>query len=497
MSTRNLPTCLLLLLLTLCTLPAYAHVGSKDIFEEVSKGPYKLYVTIRTPTVIPGVATVEIRSSGTLPDRIEATATPMTGPAAEHPPAPDILQSSKEDPHFYTGTLWIMASGSWEVRFSIHGASGSQTVAIPVPASALSTLAMKRGVAVSLVLLGTFLVLGMAGIFGAAVRESSLVPDATPSPAGRRKALLVTVVTFAVICALLWKANKWWNVEAALASMKIYRPLSMTPELRGDSLSLILGNPGAEQKEQTQQRSNHDFIPDHGKMMHLYVIRQPDLDVAFHLHPTLHGSEFDLDLPQMPPGHYSLYGDVVHANGFPETLVSSIDIPTTQHGVALAADDAGGSPAPLSAGMLGPRYPLPDGYTMVWSQPASLTANTGYSLDFRLLDPSGADVKDMQPYLGMAGHAAFVKTDGTVFAHVHPEGSAAMAAMMLANNGGSNSEMPEGQSMSEMPGMSTGPAVTNAVEFPYGFPSAGRYRIFVQMKHGNTVETGAFDAMVH
>jgi hypothetical protein len=34
------------------------------------------------------------------------------------------------------------------------------------------------------------------------------------------------------------------------------------------------------------------------------------------------------------------------------------------------------------------------------------------------------------------------------------------------------------------------------VEFPYGFPSAGRYRIFIQMKHGSTVETGVFDAEV-
>jgi len=39
--------------------------------------------------------------------------------------------------------------------------------------------------------------------------------------------------------------------------------------------------------------------------------------------------------------------------------------------------------------------------------------------------------------------------------------------------------------------------VSPVVEFPYGFPSAGRYRIFIQMKHGNTVETGAFDADVH
>jgi hypothetical protein len=41
-----------------------------------------------------------------------------------------------------------------------------------------------------------------------------------------------------------------------------------------------------------------------------------------------------------------------------------------------------------------------------------------------------------------------------------------------------------------------GDPVSSTVEFPYGFPSPGRYRIFVQMKHGAIVETGAFDAMV-
>ena len=43
--------------------PAHAHVGNKDVFEQINAGPYTLFVTIRTPTVIPGVATVEIRAS--------------------------------------------------------------------------------------------------------------------------------------------------------------------------------------------------------------------------------------------------------------------------------------------------------------------------------------------------------------------------------------------------------------------------------------------------
>ena len=46
--------------------------------------------------------------------------------------------------------------------------------------------------------------------------------------------------------------------------------------------------------------------------------------------------------------------------------------------------------------------------------------------------PPGGRPADMQLYMGMAGHAAFVATDGSVFAHVHPSGSVPMAALGLA-----------------------------------------------------------------
>ncbi len=186
----------------------------------------------------------------------------------------------------------------------------------------------------------------------------------------------------------------------------------------------------------------------------------------------------------MPPGHYNLYGDVVHASGFAETLLASVDIPVGMGGVPLDPEDASAAPAPLSQGDLGAAYKLPDGYTMVWDRPESLSASTGYSFRFHLLDPEGKPATGMEPYLGMAGHAAFVKTDGTVFAHTHPEGSAAMADVMLAN-----------ASMgATMDGMSE--PITPNVDFPYGFPTPGRYRIFIQMKHNRTVETGVFDAEV-
>jgi hypothetical protein len=226
-------------------------------------------------------------------------------------------------------------------------------------------------------------------------------------------------------------------------------------------------------------------------VMHLYAIRQPGMDAVFHLHPAVVSpGDLQMTLPSMPPGTYRLYADIVHASGFPETLTANLVVPAGLPQAPLSAEDASGTPPPLSQGELGNAYKLPDGYTMVWDHPAGLSANTAYAFRFQLLDPAGKPAADVQPYLGMAGHAAFVKTDGTVFAHTHPEGSASMQAVMLANGPG------------EMAGMDMAGTVHAAenipptVEFPYGFPSPGRYRIFIQMKHANTVETGVFDADV-
>ena len=55
----------------------------------------------------------------------------------------------------------------------------------------------------------------------------------------------------------------------------------------------------------------------------------------------------------------------------------------------------------------------------------------------------------------MLGHAAFVKDDGTVFAHIHPSGTMAMAALMIAdkeNAAAGNSAPTDPKDMSQIEG---------------------------------------------
>lgn len=72
-----------------------------------------------------------------------------------------------------------------------------------------------------------------------------------------------------------------------------------------------------------------------------------------------------------------------------------------------------------------------------------------------------------------------------------------MAALELANAGPGagagavDGSMPSGMAMPIAAG-----ALEPEVSFPYGFPKAGDYRIFVQVKRAGQVETGVFDAHV-
>ena len=121
----------------------------------------------------------------------------------------------------------------------------------------------------------------------------------------------------------------------------------------------------------------------------------------------------------------------------------------------------------------------------------------GRTFPWNLLSPcrikTAGPRKIMEPYMGMAGHAEFVRSDLSVFAHVHPAGSVSMAA--LGTGAGwtrqrwrppstTTISMPMPMAMS-MPMSDAGP-LPPEVRFPYGFPQAGDYRIFVQIKRGRS-----------
>ncbi len=246
-------------------------------------------------------------------------------------------------------------------------------------------------------------------------------------------------------------------------------------------------------------------MPDHGKLMHLFLLREPGLDAFAHLHPVRQDSNrFEAALPPLPAGTYRLYADVVHESGFAQTLVDKVTIPAAPADPGAGArpataappdpDDSWRAAEPLAPRAVpGPKVAMLDGGdtggTLLWHQ-EPLAANRETSLRFEARDPEGRPLP-LEPYMGMLSHAVVTRDDGRVFVHLHPMGTISMAAQesFAAKAGMAHAAMPGMDHARQAPAPST-------VSFPYEFPQPGRYRIWVQVKSGGQVRTGVFDAEV-
>jgi hypothetical protein len=493
----------LLVLLLGHTASLRAHVGSPDVFFEGNAGPYPLYVTVRVPPVIPGVAEVEIRTESPGVRQIQIVPLRLAGPGSNLPPTPDPARPSNSDPQFFAGSLWLMEFGALQVRIDVDGDRGSGEVAVPVNSYPRRTLAMQRGLGIALFTLMLVLVVGGVSIVGAAAGEAKLdlgVPLAEPQ---QHHARMVMIVTAALALGVVYLGNLWWEADARYHDrwVRTFQPQAIQAVVGLDGqLDLRLPTFGRV-RGRGARTTAQEIIPDHGHLMHLFLIREPGMDRMFHLHPQRNGRDFTLHLPNMPSGRYHIFADVVDSSGFPWTFVGDVQLPQISGGT-VSGDDSEGVSTPLAAGGAdSDTFVLPDHNRIVWERDASaLRTGAPESFHFRIEDGAGKPVA-IEPYMGMAGHAEFVRSDFSVFAHVHPAGSVSMAAFEMAQAALPGSSLAaSGMNMAlTRPGMSMPmprESLPPEVSFPYGFPSAGSYRIFVQVKHNGQIETAAFDARV-
>ena len=487
--------------------PARAHVGSPDVFFEGNAGPYPLFVTVRLPLVIPGVAEIEIRTQSSDLREVRIVPLRLAGAGSQYAPAPDVAVRSKQAPQFFTGSLWLMEGGALQVRVMVAGARGHGELAVPVPSVAQRVLRMQPPLGVLLLGMLALLAAGAISIAGAGAREATLEPGAKPAECGLRRGRVAMTIAAALVLALIVLGGSWWNAEAARYARNVYKPPLVHATLEPGGRLLLRGEPGhlGTRFGLGSETRLDDLIPDHNHLMHLFLVRVPGMDAFWHLHPDqIEPGVFVERLPSMPPGRYRIFADIVHGSGFPETQVGEVTLPATA-GAAMTGDDCSWTGPPLPARATTDTDSrismLPDGGRMVWQRPVgALKAKVAESFQFIVEDAEGKPVQDMEPYMGMAGHAEFIGADFAVFAHVHPSGSVSMAALDIAQSElpGASGDDSSSSPMSGMPGMSASTAshLDASVSFPYGFPRPGVYRIFVEIKRAGRVETGVFDARV-
>jgi hypothetical protein len=470
-----------------------AHVGSPDVFYEGMAGPYRLFVTVRTPPMVPGIAEIEVRSlDGNVTD-IRIVPLRAVGEGSEYAPPSDRMERSRADTQYFTGKLWLMASGAWQVRMEVFGAQGKGETAIPVPAAARRTLRMQKSTGTLLLVLMLLLVASMIAILGAAARESQLDPGSMPSALLKRRGRIAMAATAVAMVAILFLGNMWWDAAASgRADLMMYKAPPLEASLQNQDI-LVLKMGFSSWHDRRKEMRLDKIIPDHGHLMHLFLISLPNLDRFYHIHPDqITKDTFTERLPSVSAGNYALFADIVRESGFPDTMTTRLKLPEVPGNPPTGDDSETIVTSPSNERGPGMALTLPDQSRWEWDLGGQLLrARQPVLLRFRIFGKDGKPASDFEPYMGMAGHLVIVKRDLTVFAHVHPSGSMPMAALMLLENH-KNNGTPE---MTAMPGMRE-TAMPPEVTFPYGFPDPGDYRLFVQIKRSGQVQTVAFDAHV-
>jgi hypothetical protein len=465
-------------------------VGSPDVFYEGHAGPYRLFVTVRTPPMIPGIAQIEVRAlDGNVTD-IRILPLRAVGEGSEYAPPSDRMERSQVDSQYFTGKLWLMASGAWQVRLEVLGTQGKGESAVPVPAAARRTLRMQKSTGTFLTALMLLLVASLIAILGAAAREGRLEPGAAASAPMRRRGRIAMAVTAGALVVILFLGNMWWNAAASgRANLMMYKAPPVEVSLQNTN-RLVLKMGFSSWHDRRKQMLLDKIIPDHGHQMHLFLVGLPDLDRFYHLHPDQVTSDtFTERLPAVAEGNYAVFADIVRESGFPDTMTARITLPDVPGTPPVGDDSAATAASPSNGKTLGPVLTLPDHSRWEWMiDGQAVHSRQPALLRFRVVDKDGKPVSDLEPYMGMAGHLVIVKRDLTVFAHVHPSGSMPMAALMILEkqiNSGDSAML--GMHETVLPG---------EVTFPYGFPESGAYRLFVQIKRNGQVQTGIFDAHV-
>src|SRR5437763_13326260 len=301
----------LLLAILLLPIAALAHVGSPDVYYEGDAGPYHLLVTVRPPAVIPGIAEIQVRSASADVNQIEILPLRILGPGAKLAPTPDLAQRSSSDPRMFHGNLWIMARGSWKVQIKVDGPKGKAELAVPMAAVSTSSARMQKTLGGILSVLGLLLVAGIIGIIAAANREADLAPGMELPEVKRRRGARAGMIAARVVVTALLLGGLWWRAEARDDAKLSYKLPQLQLTLRdNDVLHLTLQNPNdtsyrqfrSELQDPDQLRLD-DLVTDHGHLMHLFLVRMPDMKSFWHLHPQPldpASPDFNANLPSLP-----------------------------------------------------------------------------------------------------------------------------------------------------------------------------------------------------
>ena len=234
--------------------------------------------------------------------------------------------------------------------------------------------------------------------------------------------------------------------------------LASTQLARGEAqgLSFTIEGPGG------KPVTNFDEL--HERRMHLIVVRRDGTEFR-HLHPEMDAAgTWTIPVEFAQAGVYRAFADF-SVGGEQHTLAGDVFV-------------SGGE---FEARPFPPAQPLDstDGYE-VRLRAGEPAAGKPTTLTFEVSE-GGHGVHDLAPYLGAKGHLVALREGDLAFLHVHPEEAESDHA-----HGGGDAHGDDGGHE----------GTANEIAFAATFPTAGRYRLYLQFKHAGSVRTVEFTVEV-
>jgi hypothetical protein len=190
-----------------------------------------------------------------------------------------------------------------------------------------------------------------------------------------------------------------------------------------------------------------EFDEMHERRLHLIVVRRDGAEFR-HLHPEMGAAgTWSVPIEFAEAGVYRAFADF-SVDGEKQTLATDLFVSGGEF-------EARPFPAPRAVEET-------NGYE-VRLQADEATAGEPDSLAFTV-SRDGRPVEDLAPYLGAKGHLVALREGDLAFLHVHPEEGDEVAA--------------------------------DEIVFEATFPTAGRYRLYLQFKHEGAVRTAEFTVVV-
>jgi hypothetical protein len=441
------------LLVLLVPARAMAHAGHSGPMQTYTQavGPYDLAITIEIPPSVPSPLYLDIFPQSDIGGTtIELRAVPRSQSFANAPVA-QVNGLSGPQGAYYT-QLQVDRDGDWDLEVRASGPRGSGVARIPfriiIPPLPIYTIPLAAAIAGLIILL--LINMGLATVF-----------NQRQQPVPRWASWLLGHGMFAClivggIFGLMDLNTQAQNAQAAsITAPATYGLPHVNAVLRTDPAAPQAGQPLTLTMDLSDGSTGlpvEDLIPHHEALMHLVVI---GADGAFfaHIHPpSTAPGRYAIALTPDRPGRYTAYMEIARQDSSTQVIARDFSV----GGAAPAA-----APAPPG---LGPR--TVDGMQVnVTSSVTPIKAGRQATLTFRFA-ADGQPVRDLQPWLGMAGHLIARGADGAIYGHIHALGPMAPTSPTSS-------------------GVIYGPDIS----FVYTFPQSGRYQLWAQFRHNDKIVT--------